>query len=452
MSQVVPIIVPVYNTTPATIYTTVLYLRKVSKNPIIVVDDGSTRRETQEALRLVEEKGLAVVLRKPNGGKMDAIRAGLEHAARTYGSRCVFTQDDDVTPLPERGELDEILRRHCDQLEEDFPVMTYPTLNQIYALRHLVERYSLGEELRELGERVKKVNPSYDFKNYLREPNFLDRVQHVEHLVMTLHLRKATGEGIWVNGTALLWLSEGLAEVLRLHSGEHGGDDIEMGVILRRLGKGIKFSDEVSMYAEFVSNPRAMLRQKVMWNYGAYRAFFTHLWTSLRDPFYTAYVSAVPFAAIMLLPLGEARAYVALAAMAFLLTQMILVATYLPRRVRERFWKSVKLYGGLYAGLLSLLLLVAYVSLYGNWSLLAIPAIGIAASLIYLNYAIYKANDGERSEDRRLGLLDLLIYTGSSFAYLTFFMPIGLGRYVVRKAFMEGLLGRRERSYKILNH
>ncbi|MCX8166038.1 MAG: glycosyltransferase [Acidilobaceae archaeon] len=452
MRELVPIIIPVYNTTPATIFVTVAYLRAVSENPIIVVDDGSTRRETQEALKLIEEKGLAVVLRKPNGGKIDAIRVGLEYAMKTYGSRCVFTQDDDVTPVPIGGEFDGLLSKHCAQLEEDFPVMTYPTLNQIYVLRELVERHSLGQGLAELGERVRRVKPDYDVRSYLREPNFLDRVQHVEHLVMTLHLRRATGEGIWINGTALLWLSTGLAEVIKRHSGEHGGDDIEMGVILRELGRGIKFSDEISMYAEFVSNPKAIARQKIMWNYGAYRAFFTHLKTSLRDPFYTAYISAVPFAVIMLLPLGGLRAYVAVLGMAFLLAQMMLTATYLPAKVRDSFMDSVKLYGGLYAGLLFLLLLIAYASLYGNWSLLSIPLIGIAASIVYLNYVIYKANNGEKCRDRRLGVIDLLIYTGSSATYLAFFMPMGLGRYIVRKVIMEKLLGKKERTYKILNH
>ncbi|MEM5873098.1 MAG: glycosyltransferase, partial [Candidatus Aenigmatarchaeota archaeon] len=80
MKEKIPIIIPVYNTTPETIYLTTYHLNKVTKNPVIIVNDGSKRKETNITLEYISKKGLAEVLNKKNGGKMDALLYGLTYA------------------------------------------------------------------------------------------------------------------------------------------------------------------------------------------------------------------------------------------------------------------------------------------------------------------------------------------------------------------------------------
>jgi len=55
MIETVPIIIPVYNTSPTTLYTTVSYLHKHTRNPVIVVNDGSNREDTNRVLELIEK-------------------------------------------------------------------------------------------------------------------------------------------------------------------------------------------------------------------------------------------------------------------------------------------------------------------------------------------------------------------------------------------------------------
>lgn len=238
MKEKIPIIIPVYNTTPETIYLTAYHLNKVTKNPVIIVNDGSKRKETNITLEYISKKGLAEVLNKKNGGKIDALLYGLTYAKEKYNPKCVVIQDDDVLITAKNGNLDEILEKNCKELDNNYPVYVYPVENRIYILDKIIDN-KLIEDLKDLEKEIKKVNPTYKVEVETK-PNILDDLQNIEHFISTSVARKIAKEGLWVNGSASLWISSELEKYLKQHSKEHYADDLELTLLIRKDNKGIK--------------------------------------------------------------------------------------------------------------------------------------------------------------------------------------------------------------------
>ncbi|RIB35345.1 MAG: hypothetical protein BXU00_02355 [Candidatus Nanoclepta minutus] len=436
MKSAIPIIIPVYNTSPTTLYTTVSYLHKHTGNPIIVVNDGSKREDTNGVLELIEKNGYAKVLRKENGGKIDALHYGLEHIIQEYNPKCVFIQDDDVIPVPNNGKgLDEILKENCERLNEDFPVMVYPTANQ---------RYLPENVLKEIKEDIKSFHKSFESKrkednldNLLRK-NFLDYIQHVEHTVVTSNARKAAGEGIYVNGTASLWRTEDLKRVLKNHSGKHAGDDYEMTFLVRKDGKGILFSEDLILYPELINDPKKFIKQRTYWQYGGYRVCLEDPKNCFNNPLHASYFLIGPLLYAALLPIPPLRTALTISYPSLIASQYLISKRNLREKVFDKFKDTVKLFGGIYIAL------PFYISsLFVNNDPLShiLQITGALAGYLYTIYLLYKNNIN--NENLRLELKDLFVYSLYVPLYTLVFTSLGAVKYIKEKA--KG----GQRTYKI---
>jgi len=436
MGSAIPIIIPVYNTPPATLYATISYLHRHTRNPVIVVNDGSNREDTNRVLELIEERGYAEVLKKENSGKIDALHYGLDYAIKKYNPKCVFIQDDDVIPVPNNGKsLDEALGESCEKLDEDFPVTVYPVANQ---------RYLPEDVLKEIRENIKSFHESFDPKkkgdslDSLLRRNFLDYIQHIEHIVATGNARKAAGEGIYVNGTASLWRTEDLKRVLENHSGKHAGDDYEMTFLVRKDGKGILYSEDLILYPELINDLKKFIKQRIYWQYGGYRVCLENPRSCFNNPIHTSYFLIGFLLCIALLPILYLRAALTLLYSSIITLQYITSRRSLRGKAFGRFKSTAKLFGGLYVALpfyAGSLLVDSYI--LSNILQIA----GALAGYSYIIYLLYRNN--VNNETLRLKPRDILIYSLYIPLYTLIFTPLGAAKYVKEK--IRGA----QRTYKI---
>lgn len=276
-------LIPVYNTEPGILKSTVVDLHdKIRKHTrIVVVDDGSYREETKNALEELKElEGVAVIHSRENRGKVKALLLGLEYIKENFkGVRCVFILDDDVLiELPySRSEEDlyEVIVSECVRLNGVAPVVVFPARSQ--SLSSYIEKLQDMEHL--LSTHIARL--------YLQEA-FHSKISTESGLLNN----PSFVEGIWVNGSGSLWLIDELREVLESHSGEHDGDDLEMTLILRRRKKMIRFSDKVVLYAKLKSRLFEYFKQRARWSRGALRLLFAYHNEVLLHYAYLLYVMA----------------------------------------------------------------------------------------------------------------------------------------------------------------
>jgi len=423
MKNLIPIIIPVYNTSPITLYTTVSYLHKHTRNPIIVVNDGSNREDTNRVLELMERNGFAKILKKGNGGKIDALYYGLEHVIQEYNPRCVFIQDDDVIPVPNNGKsLDEILEENCEELNEDFPVMVYPTANQRYLPVDVLKE--IKEDIKNLNEHSESKKKEESFDDVFKR-NFLDYIQQVEHVAITVNARKAVGEGIYVNGSASLWRTEDLKKVLENHSGKHAGDDYEMTFLVRKNGKGILFSEDLLLYPKLINDPKKFIKQRTYWQYGGYRVCLENLQNCFNNPLHTSYflIGLLLYAA--LLPIPYLRTALTPFYSSIIAFQYLISKRSLREKAFEAFKNTVKLFGGIYIALP-----FCVGSLFTNNDSLS-SILQFAGTLAGYSYTIYLLHKNKpNNENLKLKLRDLIVYSLYVLSYILIFTPLGVAKYV----------------------
>jgi len=436
MTETIPIIVPVYNTPPTTLYTTVYYLHKHTKNPIIVVNDGSNREDTNRALESIERNGYAKVLKKENGGKIDALHHGLDYVIKNYDSRCVFIQDDDVIAVPNNGKsLDKILEENCEKLNRDFPVMVYPTANQKYLPKNILAE--IRDEIKNFYTTFRPKRNSFNLDKLFRK-NFLDYIQHIEHIVVTGNARKLVGEGIYINGAASLWKIEDLKEILEKHSGKHTGDDFEMSVLLREKGDGIQFSEDLILYTELIDDLKKFIKQRTYWQYGGYRVCLENPKNCFNNPLYSSYFLIGFILYSSLLPIYPIKIAVDSFYLSLITSQFLMIKRGLKEKVFDKLKNAIKLFGGVYIGS------SFYISsIFVNNSQLSniLQITGALTSYLYTTYLLYKNN----IKNLRIGIKDIIAYSVYVPIYVLFFTPLGIIKYIKEKLSKE-----KHWTYKIL--
>ncbi|MEM4533131.1 MAG: glycosyltransferase family 2 protein [Desulfurococcaceae archaeon] len=439
----IPIIIPVYNTTPETLYLTIYHLNKTTKNPIIVVNDGSRRRETIVVLKYISRRGLAEVLDKENGGKIDALLYGLNYVKEKYGSKCVIIQDDDILISAKDGNLDEILRKHCEELDNDYPVYVYPVENRIYVLNSIIDD-EIVEDLKDLEKVIKGINPTYEVE-IKTKPNLLDDLQNLEHVVSTLIARRIAREGLWVNGSASLWKSSELERYLKQHSKDHYADDLELTLLLRRDGKGIRFSDEIILYPELISKFKAYVKQRVKWGHGVYRVFFKYPKEFLKNPLYFAYtISPFILYSVILAP-ENLKHYISLTYFSILILQSIYYSKKfsLNERFSKKFKNINKLLGAIYIVSTTLLLSLISKTYYNDYRISSIiESLGLLGATGYFLYIFNKYG-----KDRGyVNLKNLLLkYIPYIIIYCITTLPLGLIDYLDKE------IKNKKETYKLSN-
>lgn len=440
--NVIPVVIPVYNTSPKTLYTVVSYLHCFSKNPVVIVNDGSRRRDTIEALNYIREKGYAIVLDKDNGGKIDALMYGIEWVIKSFRPRCVLILDDDIIPHPMADRsLDDLLSEKCSLLSSSTPVTVFPVANQAYILSRVLEKLR-AETCLEHG-----INPGFHFIcttqqfNSNHKPNILDYVQDIEHVVSTNHSRLIARSGLWVNGSGSLWLVDELKEVLKSHSKEHAADELEISILLRARGKEIGFSNEITLYAELISKPLKFLKQRVYWSYGAFRVFAHYpgiiLPKKASHPLYTMYILN-PYVFLLLLVL-PVRIGIFLA-----LVYGFLIIAQLFSACKGQLRTVGKLVGGQLIATIALLAstlmsILAVEPLVTGYIVLA----GALTSIAYTLALLISANRFKNNY-LKLRVVDFAVLVLYLFFYSIFIMPMGALIYLYKV-----LAGSNIKTYKI---
>lgn len=260
--QEVVFLIPVYNTEPHILKNTIVTLHeKIHKRTyIVIVNDGSSKKETINALyELGELEKIRIVCLKKNKGKVRALLHGLEYIEKKFkNTKCVFILDDDVIIKPSKHNSNkcvyDIVKQECRNLNDLAPVVTFPARSQ--SLSSMLERlqdieHLLSTHISRLYLHEKFYRNVFSDTKVMNDPDFI--------------------EGIWVNGSGSLWLLNELRYVLENHSGVHDGDDLEMGLILRRNKKLIRFSDEIVFYPKLKSTLSDFLKQRIKWIRGAVR-------------------------------------------------------------------------------------------------------------------------------------------------------------------------------------
>jgi len=436
MKSTIPIIIPVYNTPPTTLYTTVSYLNKHTENPIIVLNDGSNREDTNKVLELIEKRNYAKVLNKENGGKADALHYGLDYVIKNYNPKCVFIQDDDVIAVPNNGKsLDEILEENCERLDEDFPVIVYPTANQKYLPENILD--DIERDIKSFQEPFKSGKKEVNLDNLLGR-NFLDYIQHIEHIVVTSNARKAAGEGIYINGTASLWRTEDLEKILKNHSGKHAGDDYEMTFLIREDGKGILFSEDLILYPELINNTKKFIKQRTYWQYGGYRVCLENPKNCFSNPLHTSYFLIGPLLYIILLPIPFLKTVLTIFYPSLILSQYLISKRNLREKVFDKFKNTIKLFSGIY---ISLPFYISSLFVNNDYLSHTLQITGALAGYLYTIYLLYKNN--VNNKNLKLRPKDLFVYSLYVPVYIIVFTPLGALKYMKEK------INRNQRTYKI---
>lgn len=423
--DIIPIIIPVYNTPPETLYIVALYLRSSSRNPIVVVNDGSNRDETIQILKYIREKEYVIVLDKENGGKIDALLFGVEYVIKQFNPRCVFVIDDDIIPYSMTSKsLDDILYEYCMLLDDPTPVAVFPVANQIYVREKILENLSS----------TKLENPfGFSFTRLRLKPNILDYIQNVEHIVSSNHARLVSRNGLWIGGSGSLWLTSELRELLLRHSREHAADDLELSILLLRRGKDIAFFNNLTLYAELVSKPLKFVKQRIYWSYGAVRVLVKHpdllLPKQGSSPLYTMYIlNAYVFLALLTIPIP-----IVLKEAIGVFYGALLSAQTLAISMRQ-LGKIFVLVGGVLVSTPALATSLVIRVLAENHELANYTMLlGALFSLIYTLAVLYRANS-YRNNYLKLRSVDLLILAIYAFIYSLVIMPAGLILYIYRKA------------------
>src|SRR5579862_1049526 len=98
-APIVDVVLPVYNA-GSTIEEAVESIRAQALRGIriIIIDDGSTDETPELLSKLAREDPRIVLLRKPNGGIVDALNFGLDHCRAEFVAR----QDADDVSDPDR--------------------------------------------------------------------------------------------------------------------------------------------------------------------------------------------------------------------------------------------------------------------------------------------------------------------------------------------------------------
>lgn len=286
--ETIVFLVPVYNTASHILKKTVTDLhKKVHKfATIVIINDGSSKRETIEALdELGELERTVIIHASKNVGKAKALLLGLEYIKRNLKDvKCVFILDDDVTIglsnkfNSEEGkntDMSDVIQHECNSLTEIIPVATFPARSQ-----------NLSSKLERLQD-IEHLIATHVARLYLHHELFGKADVRIGALTEAGFI-----EGIWVNGSGSLWLVDELHKVLEHHSGEHDGDDLEMTLILRRHKKLIKFSDKIVLYPVLKSRIRDFMKQRIRWTRGAIRLMFSHPREVMLHIAYTSYTLA----------------------------------------------------------------------------------------------------------------------------------------------------------------
>lgn len=270
-NQEVVFLIPVYNTRPEILGSTImeLYSKISGHTSIVIVDDGSSENATQEKLNELRKlEGITIIHLGKNAGKPRALLSGVKYIKENLKNiRCVFILDDDVTielsnTLKQKNSenIYSIIVEECRNLNEFVPVVTFPARSQ--SLSSMLEKLQDLEHL--LATHVMRL--------YLNREGLYNEI----YLKTRSMNSSEFVEGIWVNGSGSLWLINELHGVLENHSGEHDGDDLEMTLILRKHKRLIKFSDKIILYAKMKSYFSDFVKQRVKWTRGAARLLFTY--------------------------------------------------------------------------------------------------------------------------------------------------------------------------------
>lgn len=200
---------------------------------IIVCDDDSTDGSVPKAQSVAENhSSISIIVNKPNGRKVGAIRTGLRNIATPY----VFLLDaDTVVNETEEGNFDRLVER---MVERDLAVMGFRVQ---YASTRLIER-----------------------------------LQRLE-LLLSNAIRRILGVVICLGGAGILWRVEVLKSVIEQHSGCFEGDDLESTMLASLYNHG-RVEYEPNMIV-IKSNPMrnlgALFRQRAyIWEAGLLRAFW----------------------------------------------------------------------------------------------------------------------------------------------------------------------------------
>jgi cellulose synthase/poly-beta-1,6-N-acetylglucosamine synthase-like glycosyltransferase len=265
------LVIPAYNEGPGVVEAVrSMAMLHYPRFEIVVVNDGSTDdtvEKLHEAFRMrvshrpydqtlptqrvraVYESTLPLPVRlvdKENGGKGDAVNAGLNAATNDY----VMVTDADII------------------LEEDAVLL---------AMRHFVEDH---EGIVAVGGNIRPVNGSLVRRGKVvdvRLPNrLLERAQVLEYLRSFLSARPAwsdMGALVLVSGAFGIFRRRSLIEVggFRL---DHLGEDLELTMRLHRHGRRsggphrVVYAHDAVAWTEVPSGPSVLRRQRIRWHRG----------------------------------------------------------------------------------------------------------------------------------------------------------------------------------------
>ena len=234
LSDTLSILIPMYNeeTTIATTINELMRQGLHERYRVIVCDDASTDESVTKAEQVIKEhSNISVIINKPNGKKIGAIKTGLQSVTTPYV--LLLDADSMIIELKE-GVLDTLVKKMQNQ--------------HISAMGF-------------------KVRP---FAN-----NLIEYLQAIEYMMATDGLRKSLGVIVCLAGLGSLWEVNSLAIVLERHSGVFEGDDLESTMLATMLGYKVRYeAHNAIITTKLKNNLSELIKQRThIWDVGLIRTF-----------------------------------------------------------------------------------------------------------------------------------------------------------------------------------